>query len=166
MKKRRLELIVHNVRSAHNVGSILRTADGFGVDKVYLTGYTPYPTTGNDQRLPHHRDKTTGMINKTALGAEKSLSWQHLKDPLPLIKGLAENNLIIALEQIERASAINDFKTDEDVVLIVGNEIGGLEPEVLELAATHLQIPMLGKKESYNVSVAAAIALYHLKFIA
>src|ERR1043166_3289342 len=93
-------LIVHNVRSAHNVDSILRTADGFGINEVYLTGYTPYPVIPDDSRLPHVVARTEKRIAKTALGAQKSLNWHYQADIYKLLNQLRQKGLqIIALEQ-------------------------------------------------------------------
>ena len=157
--------MVHNVRSAHNVGAILRTADGLGVEKVYLTGYSPYPPEVVDQRLPHVSQRAGRQISKTALGAEENLDWRYHKSPMILLKQLAKQGyLILALEQTAHAEDMTKFKTKQPVVLIVGNEVGGLDEAILKIADKHLQIPMSGGKESFNVSVAAGMALYHLRY--
>lgn len=157
-------LVVHNVRSAHNVGSVLRTAEGLGIDQVYLTGYSPYPLSKDDARLPHLAAKTHKQISKTALGAENSLKWTRQEDISRLIKDLKmENYQIVALEQTRTATDLTKFKSGSDLALIVGSELGGLDKSVLDLCDVHIHIPMSGKKESFNVSVAAAIALYHLR---
>jgi len=161
---RKITLVVHNVRSAHNVGSILRTADGLGMDKVYLTGYTPHPPSAKDKRLPHMAQKIGRQINKTALGAEETVAWQYEPDIMSAIKKLKDAGYsLAALEQTTEAISIADFKPPAKLALLVGNEVGGLEKAVLGLCDIHLQIPMSGKKESFNVAIAAAIALYHLK---
>ncbi|MBI2009131.1 TrmH family RNA methyltransferase [Candidatus Saccharibacteria bacterium] len=160
---RSIVLVVHNVRSAHNVGSILRTADGLGIEKVYLTGYTPYPPGPNDQRLPHLAQKAGRQIQKTALGAETTVPWERTANVLALINDLKSSGYdIAALEQTEKATALNCYKPVKNAALIVGSEIGGLQKRILDRADRHLEIPMQGKKESFNVAVAAAIALYHL----
>ena len=161
--KRNLILIVHNVRSAHNVGSLLRTADGLGLERVYLSGYTPYPQANDDDRLPHIAARVDSQIHKTALGAETSVSWERsgTKDCLETLAN--RGYLLAALEQTPSAVDLADFKPPLKIALIVGNEISGLEPELLGNIKTHLQIPMLGSKESFNVAVAAAIALYYLR---
>ncbi len=162
---RRIVLIVHNVRSTHNVGSILRTADGLGIKMVYLTGYTPYPATASDSRLPHIATRVTAQIHKTALGAEKTVQWQHRDDPIKLIEGLKKSGYLIgALEQTENSTPLPEFKSPGKVSLVVGSEITGLPKHILKLADANLEIPMMGSKESFNVSVATAIALYHLQF--
>ncbi|MEX0881268.1 MAG: TrmH family RNA methyltransferase [Candidatus Saccharimonadales bacterium] len=165
MNKRRLVLVVHDVRSAHNVGSILRSADGFGVNCVYLSGYTPYPAMVNDKRLPHIAKRATEQIAKTALGAEKTFRWRHQADIFELIPKLKkEGYLLAALEQTGRALRLPEFKTKDDIALIVGSEIGGIKPDLLKAVDIHLAIPMLGGKESFNVSIASAVALYHLRW--
>ena len=151
------------MRSAHNVGSMLRTADGLGIACVYLTGYTPYPSSKDDIRLPHMAAKTAHQIHKTALGAEKSVIWRFEPDVKKVIGELrAQAYKLVALEQTDEAIELRQLKPVGKVALIVGSEVGGLEKSVLDLCDTHVQIPMSGKKESFNVSVAAAIALYHL----
>lgn len=160
---RSIVLVVHNVRSTHNVGSILRSADGLGIEHVYLTGYTPYPQSKNDDRLPHMARRVTHQISKTALGAEKSIKWTHSKDVLMLIDELKLNFQLIALEQTPEAKPLPDYKSSKNIALIVGSEIGGLDQQILNAVDLHLEIPMLGKKQSYNVAVAAAIAMYHLR---
>ena len=160
---RQVVLVVHNVRSAHNVGSLLRTADGLGVNKVYLSGYTPYPMTEADERLPHVAKKVDTRISKTALGAEKSIKWQRTEDISAVLEKLAGGGyLIAALEQTASAVDLNKFRPPEKIALIVGTEVGGVEKPVLDMAAVHLQIPMRGAKESFNVAVAGAIALHTL----
>jgi tRNA G18 (ribose-2'-O)-methylase SpoU len=164
---RRTVLVIHNVRSALNVGSMLRTAEGLGVDKVYITGYTPYPETENDERLPHHRRRTSSQIHKTALGAEQFMKWDYeaeLEDCLKLLR--KDGFILVALEQTPDALNLADFKSDKDVALVVGNEVEGLDSQLLESVDLSLKIPMSGRKESFNVAVAAGIALYHLSYVA
>ncbi|MEK7599952.1 MAG: TrmH family RNA methyltransferase [Patescibacteria group bacterium] len=162
-----LILIAHNLRSAHNVGSLLRTAEGLGVDKVYLTGYTPYPLHSKDERLPHLATKIDKQISKTALGAETSQSWQHINEIDGLIKELKQDDyLVTALEQTPNSIKLTDFKSRGKVALIVGREVEGVEPEVLAACDNIVEIPMFGSKESFNVAQAAAMSLYHLRFMA
>lgn len=164
---RRIALIVHNVRSAHNVGSILRSADGLGASKVYLTGYSPYPAMRKDSRLPHIAAKLDQQIHKTALGAEKSVSWHHKDDIYGLLHDLKTDGYqIVALEQTKKAINLREFTPRSKIALIVGSEIGGIDPKILGLADKHIQIPMRGNKESFNVAVASALALYHLRNLA
>jgi 23S rRNA (guanosine2251-2'-O)-methyltransferase len=161
----KIVLIVHNVRSCYNVGSLLRTADGLGVYQVYFTGYTPYPPIKNDGRLPHIANKISRQIKKTSLGAEKSVVWKHEAEIKPLLNRLKKDNFqIAALEQISRSVNLPSFSNNRNLVLIAGNEVEGLDEEVLAEADICLEIPMSGTKESFNVAVAAAVALYHLKY--
>ncbi len=163
---RQIVLIAHNVRSAHNVGSLLRTAEGFGVSRVYLTGYTPYPASKNDERLPHLAQKIDRQIAKTALDAEKLVVWSHETDINQLIDTLkSQNFVIVALEQAPGSIKLPDFEPPKKLALIVGREVEGLEPEVLAQADTIVEIPMLGRKESFNVVQAAAMALYHCRWL-
>src|SRR4051794_35542335 len=104
-----INLVIHNIRSTHNVGSILRSADGFGVNHVYLTGYTPYPEIENDDRLPHLRQKLAQQIKKTALGAENTVAWSHENNADELILKLKQDGFeIIALEQTAGSIPINN----------------------------------------------------------
>jgi len=163
----RLVMIIHDVRSALNVGGILRTADGLGITRVYMSGYTPYPSEKNDGRLPHVRARAEKQIHKTALGAEHTVAWEHVDNLQDLLARLRNQKyLIAALEQHKTALNLTDFKTVRDVALLVGNEVNGLESDVLKSTDVILEIPMLGKKESYNVASAAAMVLYHLRYVA
>ncbi len=160
-----LILIAHNLRSAHNVGSLLRTAEGLGVNKVYLSGYTPYPAGGKDDRLPHLAQKIDKQIAKTALGAEKSLAWEHRPQIESLLEELRQADYITAaLEQAAGSIDLQDFQAPPKLALIVGREVEGIEQEILDLCDQILEIPMFGDKESFNVVQAAAMALYHLRF--
>ena len=162
---RSIIIIAHNVRSTHNVGSLLRTAEGLGVDRVYLTGYTPYPQSKNDARLPHLAAKIHQQIRKTALGAESLQAWKHHDDITTVIERLkSDGYTIAALEQASGSAPLPEFKSPEKIVLIVGREVEGIEPEVLERCDIILEIPMFGHKESFNVIQAAAMALYHFRF--
>jgi tRNA G18 (ribose-2'-O)-methylase SpoU len=164
---REIVLIAHNLRSCQNVGSLLRTSDGLGIRKVYLTGYTPYPVSENDERLPHMAKKIDARIQKTSLGSENSVDWEHREQIIDVIEELKPMGYIIAaLEQTAHSLPLPDYKPPEKIAIVVGREVEGIEPEVLDLCDLSLEIPMLGQKESYNVSVAAAIALYHCRFTA
>ena len=156
-------LIIHNVRSCHNVGSLLRTAEGLGVERVYLTGYTPYPLAEHDTRLPHLARKLDAQIHKTALGAERLMRWEPAERIETVIDTLrAAGFRIIALEQDEKSVKLSTFHAPDHVALIVGREVEGIEPAVLAVCDRIVEIPMRGKKESFNVAAAAAIALYTL----
>ena len=163
MAQTKLILIAHNIRSCHNVGSILRTADGIGVNKVYLTGYTPYPKLANGTRLPHLADRIEKQIEKTALGAQHSLQWEYSEDINPVIKQLQSSGITIAaLEQSSESKNIDDFNPPKKLALIAGNELEGLDDATLLSSDYIIEIPMRGKKESFNVAIASAIALYQI----
>jgi len=156
--------ILHNIRSLHNVGSIFRTADGAGIGKIYLCGITPAPVDSFGRLVP--------QLAKTSLGAEKSVEWdastrsaRATNKLLEKLKG--EGYEIIAVEQSKKSVPLNKFKVGKKkICLIVGNEVNGLPASVLKLADKILEIPMFGKKESLNVSVAFGVAAYHLRLSA
>jgi tRNA G18 (ribose-2'-O)-methylase SpoU len=157
-------LIVHNIRSCHNVGSLLRTAEGLGVKAAYLTGYTPYPISANDDRLPYLAKKIDSQIHKTALGAEQFIKWQHSEQIESVLSKLKTDGYkIVGLEQHPGAVSLPEYRNSDKTALIVGREVEGLEVEILSACDTIIEIPMLGRKESFNVAVAAAMALYHLR---
>jgi len=159
-------LIAHNLRSCHNVGSLLRTAEGLGAHKVFLTGYTPYPTFDGDKRLPHIALKLDKQIAKTALGAEKTQAWEHYSDLNIVINKLREEGcMLAAIEQADNSVPLPEFDAPDKIALLVGREVEGVEPEVLAECDKVLEIPMFGKKESFNVVQAAAMAMYHCTFI-
>lgn len=154
-------LIAHNIRSTHNVGAFFRTCDGFGVSKILLTGYTPYPTLEDDTRLPHFSDKLTRQIHKTALGAETTVAFEHHETP-PIDALKQAGYAIVGLEQDARSIPLSNYRPKGKVALLLGNEIDGIYPEYRSQCDSIVEIPMHGHKESFNVSVAAGIALYHL----
>lgn len=155
-----ITLLLHNIRSTHNVGSIFRTAEGFGVKEIIISGYTPYPQLADDPRLPHLSEKITKQIHKTALGAELLVRFRRYEKIEQFLSG---NRLpLVALESHERSTPLSSYKPKEDFVLILGEEVAGIEPELLDKCETILEIPMKGQKESFNVSVATGIALYGL----
>jgi len=154
-------VIAHNIRSTHNVGAIFRTAEGFGITKIILSGYTPYPTLTKDTRLPHISEKLTTQIHKTALGAEDLVPFEYTElPPLQLLK--EQGYRIVGLEQADRSINLSDYQTPEKVALLIGEEVHGIEAALLEQCEDILEIPMVGQKESFNVSVATGIALYAL----
>jgi 23S rRNA (guanosine2251-2'-O)-methyltransferase len=156
-------VIAHNIRSTHNVGSIIRTCEGFGVEKLVLSGYTPYPLAEGttDSRLPHIADKLTGQIHKTALGAETMVSFSYQEQPdLDSLK--QSGYRIVALEQSEKSVIISEYEAPDKIALLLGEEVHGIEQSLLDQCDDVIEIPMNGKKESFNVSVAAGIALYAL----
>lgn len=153
--KSQIFLILHDIRSVHNVGSMFRTADGVGVSKIYITGYTPAPVD--------RFGRNVAAFSKVSLGAENSVPWEKRSSVLELIQELKKDGArIIALEQTPTSLHYGDVKLGEKVALIVGNEVGGISKEVLARADIVMDIPMRGAKESLNVSVATGIALYAL----
>ncbi|MDB5179520.1 MAG: hypothetical protein JWN12_152 [Candidatus Saccharibacteria bacterium] len=154
-------VIAHNIRSTHNVGAIFRTAEGFGITKIILSGYTPYPKVLNDTRLPHISEKLTAQIHKTALGAETLVPFEHVElPPLQVLKDLGYR--IVGLEQADRSMSLKDYNAPKKVALLIGEEVHGIEQDLLDQCEDIIEIPMIGKKESFNVSVATGIALYAL----
>lgn len=166
MNQRDIVVIAHDIRSTHNVGSLLRTCEGLGVAHVYLTGYTPYPMLPqNDPRLPHIAEKLTRQINKTALGAETLVSWSQLDSVADCIAQLKAGGYhVVGLEQADTSTPLTAYHSPKRVALLLGREVEGIAPEVLALCDTTLEIQMLGHKESFNVVQAAAMALYQLRF--
>lgn len=156
-------LILDNIRSTHNVGSILRTADGFGVTTILFCGYTPYPQIADDPRLPHEYAKITRAIHKTALGAETTMQskiFVSTKTAIEYVKKL--NYTVIALEQANSSIALADYPPATSMAIILGNEVDGIASNTLSLCDVILEIPMFGNKESFNVSISSAICLYEL----
>ncbi len=154
-------VIAHNIRSTHNVGAIFRTAEGFGVSHIILSGYTPYPQVSDDPRLPHIAEKLTLQIHKTALGAEQLVPF-HFEETPPLGQLRQEGYRIVGLEQASRAIMLPDYMPPDKIVLLLGEEVHGIESALQDQCDDLIEIPMHGKKESYNVSVATGIALYAL----
>lgn len=143
-------VLLDNIRSAWNVGSILRSADGFGFDHAYLCGITPTPENE--------------AVTKTSLGAEDYITWSLHKDAVKLVHGLKKEGWkIIALEEDKRAISVSSFslkKQKAPTVLILGSEVTGVDPGLLEACDEVLYIPMLGKKRSFNVAIAFSIAAF------
>jgi 23S rRNA (guanosine2251-2'-O)-methyltransferase len=163
---REIVLIAHNLRSCHNVGSLLRTAEGLGLTSVYLTGYTPYPIAQDDERMPHIREKVARRIHKTALGAEHSQAWQHIPNVNTVISSLkSQGYMLAAIEQSPTAIPLQTFVAPEKIALLVGREVEGVEDEVLVAMDSILEIPMYGSKESFNVVQAAAMGMYQCRFM-
>ncbi len=141
--------MAHNIRSLWNIGSLFRTSDCFGVEKLYLTGYTA---------TPPRRE-----ISKTAIGAEEWIEWEYEKDPIKVIKQKKKDGYrIVALELTDDAINLSDYSPPEKACLIIGHEVTGVPKDLLKLTDDTIMIPMLGKKESLNVSTAAGIALHHI----
>lgn len=174
----KITVIAHNIRSTFNVGSIFRTCEGFGVERLILSGYTPYPDLAlsreapscayidgevyqNDRRLPHIREKITKQIHKTALGAESLVPFEYREAP-PLDELRQLGYRIAALEQAANSTNLRNYSAPDRIALLLGEEVDGIASEWLALADDIIEIPMFGQKESFNVSVAAGIALYEL----
>lgn len=164
---RSIILIAHDIRSCHNVGSLLRTAEGLGVEYVYLTGYTPYPALEHDTRLPHIAHKLHKQIQKTALGAEISQPWQHMHDIHTVLAELrGQGYAVIGLEQAPHSIPLHEYHPPQKVAIVLGREVEGIDPSLLEQLDTVVEIPMFGSKESFNVVQAAAMTLYQCRFAA
>ena len=156
---REVYVVLDNVRSAHNVGSVFRTADGAGVSRILLAGYTPAPIDRFGRPQPE--------ITKTSLGASATVPWEQLDDVAALesLKQLkAKGFSIVAVEQTPRSVSLYEHRPTEKVCYIFGNEIDGVSPTILNLADTVIEIPMHGHKESLNVGVTVGITLFQRAF--
>jgi tRNA G18 (ribose-2'-O)-methylase SpoU len=148
-------LIIHNVRSVQNVGAMFRTADAAGINKIYLTGYTPCPL----DRFGRKR----GDLAKSALGAEEFVPWEQKKNIFSLLNKLGRDSFsIIGIEQAKNSIDYKKVKLQAKNVFIVGAEVTGIPKNVLKKCDIIAEIPMKGKKESLNVSVALGIALFRI----
>jgi 23S rRNA (guanosine2251-2'-O)-methyltransferase len=144
-----IAVILDNVRSMHNVGSIFRTCDGFAVEQICLCGITGQP--------PHRE------IEKTALGATQSINWHYFVDPLQAVEQLRnEGYTIIAIEQAEKSIMLNEFEPENDkkYALVFGNEVNGVSDEVMKSIDACIEIPQFGTKHSFNIVVSAGIVLW------
>lgn len=144
-------VVLDNIRSMHNVGSVFRTSDAFLLESMYLCGYTPQPP---------HRD-----IHKTALGATETVHWQYFATTSGAVQQLrSEGYHIFAIEQAENSVALNSFPAKQyaKVAVIFGNEVSGVDAEVIGMSDGCIEIPQLGMKHSLNISVAAGIVLWEL----
>lgn len=148
-------LFLHNIRSVYNVGAIFRTADAVGIDKIYLSGYTPSPV----DRFGRKRND----FHKCALGSEDSVSWEFIDDPILQIDRLkVEGFQVVALEQAKDSVDYKKVDVEKDTAVVIGSEVGGMEKELLEKCDVVAEIPMNGLKDSLNVSVATGVLLYRL----
>ncbi|QQD11719.1 RNA methyltransferase [Sphingobacterium sp. UDSM-2020] len=148
-EKTAITLVLDNVRSMHNVGSAFRTADGFAIEKIFLCGITA---------TPPHRE-----IEKTALGATQTIPWEHVEETMEAIKTLKElGYTIIAIEQAENSVLLQNFIPAKDAkyALIFGNEVNGVDEEVMTLVDYCIEIPQFGTKHSFNVSVTIGIVTW------
>lgn len=142
-------LVLDNIRSMNNIGSAFRTGDAFRIEKIYLTGISA---------TPPHRD-----IHKTALGATDSVAWEHEKDTLALIKRLKENGYkIIALEQAENSVTLEAFQPnpEQKYAIVFGNEVFGVDQEVVSQSDVCVEVPQYGTKHSLNISVSIGVVLW------
>ena len=146
-----LVVVLDNVRSMHNVGSVFRTADAFLINGIWLCGYTPRPP---------HRD-----IHKTALGATETVSWQYAEKTAAAVQSLKNDGYkIFAVEQVEKSIPLHEFSLENPgkMAVVFGNEVTGIDAEVLKLCDGSIEIPQFGMKHSLNISVAAGIVLWEL----
>lgn len=154
-KEKNTILILHDIRSAQNVGAIFRTSDAVGISQIIISGHTPSPI----DRFGREQAK----INKASLGAEKSVEWEQVEDILDFLKNKKEEGFrIIALEQSENSLDYKKVEATEKDIIVLGNEVEGVSSEILDLVDVVAEIPMKGEKESLNVSVATGVFLYRL----
>ncbi|PSO47262.1 MAG: RNA methyltransferase [Parcubacteria group bacterium SW_4_46_8] len=151
-----LYVILHNIRSVYNVGSIFRTAEAVGATKIFCTGYTPTPT----DRFGRKRDD----FAKVALGAEEYVSWEKKDDVLRLIQELQDDNCrVVAAETKDQAVDYRTMQSDQPTAVVLGNEVEGIPQTILDAVDTTIEIPMAGEKTSLNVSVTAGIILFSIR---
>lgn len=144
-------IILDDIRSLHNIGSVFRTADAFLIEKIYLCGITATPPNKE--------------IHKTALGATETVDWEHNKDVLKVIRNLQEDNVtVLAIEQVESAIFLQNFKvvSDTKYALLFGNEVFGVSQDAVAICDGCIEIPQLGTKHSLNISVSAGIVVWDL----
>ena len=147
-------ICLHNIRSAYNVGAVFRNADAFGINQVFLSGYTPTPETNTE-------------VSKTAIGAEKQVTWSYFAQWRACLEKLQQGEAeIFAVEQTKKSVPLNSFNFNEaalqTMAFVFGNEVKGLDDEVLDSANHHLIIPQFGTKHSLNISVATGVVMYDL----
>jgi len=151
VKKTPIIVVLDNIRSLNNIGSVFRTSDAFLIEKIYLCGICAMPPNKE--------------IHKTALGATESVTWEYVEDTLTLIKKLKEQKVkILAVEQAENSTKLNTFfpKKDEKYAIVMGNEVKGVQQEVVSASDICLEIPQLGTKHSLNISVTTGVVLWDL----
>lgn len=161
---REIVTIAHNIRSTHNVGALLRTADVFDAHTVYCTGYTPYPEQQRDSRSPALISRLTNKIHKSALGAEETVGCLHHPGVPALLAELRGAGYTIAgLELDDRSVDLTGYEPPDKVALLLGEESAGIPAKLRTSCDVLLEIPQFGTKDSLNVSIAAGIALYSLR---
>lgn len=165
---REIVVLAHNIRSTHNVGAIFRTCEGLGVSKIIFSGYTPFPLLPNEKfsdtgRMPFVAEKLTKQIAKTALGAEKIVPFEVSNDIFSTIEELKKSGFsVVALEQSQNSVWLKDFNPPQKIALLLGEEVNGITPDLLNSCDHTVEIPMFGQKESFNVSVATGMILYKI----
>ena len=141
--------LIENIRSVHNVGSIFRTADGIGCGKIFLSGYTAFPPRSD--------------LSKVALGSENSVDWEQYDNPTDAANKIKETGIkLVSLEQTKSSISIYDFKWEFPVCIILGNEVKGVKQKVVDASDIVLEIPQVGTKHSFNISVSVGIVLWDL----
>ncbi len=151
VEKTPLIVVLDNIRSLNNIGSVFRTSDAFLIEKIYLCGITA---------TPPNKD-----IHKTALGATESVAWEYVEDTLTLVEKLKKENIkVLAIEQAENSTKLNAFhpKKNEKYAIVMGNEVKGVQQEVVDASDLCIEIPQLGTKHSLNISVTTGVVLWDL----
>jgi tRNA G18 (ribose-2'-O)-methylase SpoU len=149
--KTRIVVVLDNIRSAHNVGSVFRTADGFGIEKIVLTGITAQP--------PHRE------INKTAIGATESMPWEYFENVIDAVRMLEDKGYrILVAEQTDQSTSLHEVEIGhgDKIAIVLGNEVNGVSDAVIELFDTSIEIPQFGTKHSFNVAVTTGILLWEI----
>jgi len=142
-----ISILVENVRSVHNVGAIFRSADGFGAERIYLTGYTAHPPRED--------------LHKTALGAEDAVPWEYIKNPTNAAATIKKQGIpLVLIEQTHDSKSIYELDFKFPICFMVGNEVNGVSEELSRLADIHVELPMRGIKQSLNVSVSVGVVGY------
>ena len=157
-------LILENIRSAHNVGTIIRTANFLGVSKIFYIGITPWPQQESDTRLPHVARRAQEQIAKTSLGAESAILHEH-HDSINSVLAKNSDYTLVALEQDPRSVPITSLDPTGSLALVFGNEVSGVSPETLNLSDVIVEIPRIGPKNSLNVSSAVAVSVGQLRLL-
>ena len=151
-----IRLLIHDIRSTHNVGSLFRTADAAGVSRIYISGYSPTPIDRFGRKVKE--------LSKVALDAEEVVPWEQVGDVFALISTLKQGGWkIVGVEQDERSIDYRNFTGEGRILVVMGTEVGGMTGELRAACDTLLEIPMHGMKDSLNVSVAAGIVLFSLR---